>query len=366
MARRGYDVGLVTGHLEPHEASALQLVGGPSCPLHTLDDLGRGVGGADVRAFAELLRLIRRVRPDVVHTHAAKAGTLGRLSAAAAGVPIRVHSFHGHVFHGYFGPAVSAGIRLFERTLGLTTSAVLVPGASQKIEIARRFGIVPERKIVVAPYGVDSACLRSPLEKAEARRRLGVTARFAIGAVGRMAPIKNQRLLVAAFALLRRLPGAPEVQLVLAGEGECRDALVAQVKDLGLEQEVRFQPFQQSLASLYAGLDVLAISSLNEGMPVAALEAMWAGVAVVSTAVGGVVDLVRDGETGWLVPSGNRDALAHALRASLTSGDRAKIIEAARCHVENHHTFEHACDALAGVYESLLARAVSPGPMRAA
>lgn len=358
LDRDRYDVLLVTGRVGRHEAEALEYLGGSPCTTHVIDELGRSVGGADAVAFLKLRRLVRDFRPDIVHTHAAKAGTLGRLAAVAARAPIRVHSFHGHVFHGYFSPLVSRGIVAFERGLGLMTSAVMVPGASQRAEIGERFRIVPLAKIHVAPYGVDAATVRPREHRDVLRRRFGLTARFVIGALGRMAPIKNQTLLIKAFASLRRSASAPDVQLLLVGDGECREALERQAADLQLGDAVRFRTWEPDLASVYGAIDILAVSSLNEGMPVAALEAMTAGVGVVSTAVGGVVDVIRDGETGWLVPSNDVSALASALSLALVDPRRPAIVERARAHVSERHSFVRACAELALVYEALLARSV--------
>ena len=353
LRKLGYDVELVTGHIEAHEEDATAFLGTPPCPTHMVRELGRAVDAlSDLRALRQTRQLIRRFRPDVVHTHAAKAGTIGRLAAVSAGVPVRVHSFHGHVFHGYFRPAVSRGVVLFERQMARLTSAIAVPGESQRREMADRFRIAPERKVVVTPYGVDLATYDRRHDRAAMRAAFGVTARYAIGAIGRMAPVKNQALLVDAFAALRAR--RDDVQLLLVGDGECRDALTQQEGRLGLQGAVIFRTWEPDLSRVYAALDVLAISSVNEGMPVAALEAMASGVAVVSTAVGGVVDLITDGETGWLVPSGDAPALTAALDASLEDAARAAVVDRAAALVRDRHSFDRASEALAAVYDRLL------------
>lgn len=356
LDRSRYEVALVTGRIGPHEAEALTYFGGSPCPLHVVDELGRSIGPSDATALFKLRQIVRTFKPDIVHTHAAKAGTLGRLAALTARVPIRVHSFHGHVFHGYFSPWVSRAIVAFERTLGKITSAVVVPGASQRAEIGERFRIVPPSKVHVAPYGVDQSAIGARGHRDAVRRRFGLTSPFVVGAVGRMAPIKNQALLVEAFAEMRRSPSSPDAQLLLVGNGECRQALERQVADLKIAHAVRFRTWEPDLASVYEAMDLLAISSLNEGMPVAALEAMAAGVGVVSTAVGGVVDLIRDRETGWLVPSNDARALASALAGALVDPHRPAIVERAQAHVHEHHSFARACIELSRVYEALLAR----------
>lgn len=353
LQKLGYDVELVTGHIEAHEKDATAFLGAPPCTTHTVRDLGRAVDAfGDLRALRETRRVMRRFRPDVVHTHAAKAGTIGRAAAVSARVPVRVHSFHGHVFHGYFRPIVSRGVVMFERQMARVTSAVAVPGESQRREMADRFRIAPDGKIVVTPYGVDLTLYDARPDRQEVRRAFGLGAPYVIGAIGRMAPVKNQTLLVEAFAALRA--ARADVELLLVGDGECRGALERQVIALGLQEAVRFRTWEPDLSRVYAALDVLVISSLNEGMPVAALEAMASGVAVVSTAVGGVVDLVTDSKTGWLVPSGDRAALATALESALDDTTRSAVAARARAYVRDRHSFDRATETLAAIYDRLL------------
>ncbi|MBM3752244.1 MAG: glycosyltransferase family 4 protein [Acidimicrobiia bacterium] len=349
LTAAGHEVTLVTGRVGPHEADAFEVVGRPACRIEVLPDLGREVAVSDARAIVAMTRLLRQMRPDVVHTHAAKAGTVGRVAARLAGVPIRVHSFHGHVFRGYFSPMVSRVVAAIERGLGLMSSAVLVPGESQAVEIADRYRIVPRRKIRVVPYGVPIST--GGPTRAAARAHFGLTASKVIGAVGRMAPIKNQDLLLDAFILLRAQPAGADTQLLIVGDGECRDGLEQRVRAAGLADAVKLFRWEPDLAATYAAMDVLAISSRNEGMPVTALEAMAAGVPVASTAVGGVVDLVRPGETGWLVPAdATPQQFADMLAGVLESPDVAAVAGRARTYIDTHHSFAAACAGLTRVY----------------
>lgn len=365
LDRDRYDVALVTGRSDPHEARALEFLGPATFPIHFIEEVGRQVGVADAHALVKLRLVVRQFRPDIVHTHAAKAGTLGRLAAVLGGTPIRVHSFHGHVFHGYFSPAVSGAIVAFERTLGLATTAVIVPGESQRAEIGDRFRIVPRGKIFVAPYGIDFSVGSPTLSRDAARAHFGVTSRFVLGALGRMAPIKNQALMMDAFARMRQATGF-DAQLLMVGEGECREALERQAVALQLGNAVVFRTWEPDLARVYAAIDQLVISSLNEGMPVAALEAMAAGVPVVATAVGGVVDLVRPRETGWLVPSKDPEALARAMGDALVDPDRPAILDRARREVTGRHSFANACAEIGRIYETVLSRKPSRSPDGAA
>ena len=301
-----FECSLITGRPGRFEGEMLDFVADRPGRLHVIPELGRDVFIRDVPAFFKLVWLLRRIRPHIVHTHAAKAGALGRLAAVVARVPVRVHSYHGHVFRGYFHPVAEATIVRIERTLGRLTSLVLLPSVSQRDEIVNGFGIVPAHKTRVVRYGIPVDDMARLPARDVVRRRFGLTAPLVVGMLGRMAPIKNHALTIAAFARLQAMEHAPDVQLLLVGEGETRGALEQQVEGLGLGDRVRFHGFQQDLRDVYAALDVLVISSKNEGVPIAALEAMAAGVPLVVTAVGGLVDLVRHGETGWLTPPASR------------------------------------------------------------
>lgn len=352
LKQLGWDVMLVTGRVGREEADAFEVMGRPKCRIEVLPDLGREVASGDARAGRALWSLLREWQPSVVHTHAAKAGTIGRLAAAAAGVPVRIHSFHGHVFRGYFSPWVSRAVIGVEQGLGLITSRVLVPGASQATEIADTYHIVPRRRVRAVPYGVPLPDPATWPSRAEARAHFGLPAAArVIGAVGRMAPIKHQTLLVDAFAHLRATQQAQDVHLLFVGDGECRGALADQVRTRGLADVVTFCSWEPTLDRTYAAMDLLTISSKNEGMPVTALEAMAAGVPVVSTAVGGVVDLVKDHDTGWLVPAdASAETLGAAMWTALTAPDAAAVVARARAYVSQAHSFEAACRGLSEVY----------------
>jgi glycosyltransferase involved in cell wall biosynthesis len=217
----------------------------------------------------------------------------------------------------------------------------------------------------VARYGIDTAAYSVLPSRASARAHFGLSAPLVVGALGRMTPIKNQRVLVDAVAQLVR-EGVP-VQLLLVGDGECRTALERQVAALGLEDSVRFHHWQPDLRVVYAALDLLVIPSKNEGMPIAALEAMASGVGVVASAVGGLVDLVQDRVTGWLVPPDDVAALSLAIDGALRdTATRARIAQDARAFVRQHHDLKATCERVAALYDELVPVAARYGHGRPA
>ena len=358
-----FECTLIAGRPGRFEGQMLDYVERQPGRLHLIPELGRDVFWRDLPAFLKLVRLLRRLRPDVVHTHAAKAGALGRLAAWMAGVPVRVHSYHGHVFRGYFHPIAEALIVRIERWLGHLTSVVLLPSESQRDEIVDDFQIVPSEKTRVVRYGISVEEASRLPDQQEIRRRFQLESRLVVGMLGRMAPIKNHALTVDGFARLQSRADVPDVQLLLAGEGETRADLEQQVARLGLGERVRFQGFQRDLRDVYAALDVLVIASRNEGVPIAALEAMAAGVPLIVTAVGGLVDLIRDGENGWHTPLDDPEQLAVVLHHALTSPEeRTRVADAARRDVEARYRAETIHLELGHLYRDAVHRAGARSP----
>ncbi len=279
-----------------------------------LPELGRSLHPLrDLRTIWKVYRLIRQYQPDIVHTHTAKAGYVGRIAARLAGVPVIVHTFHGHVFQGYFSPTMTRVFLLLERLTARMSSTVITLTEGLKRELVDVYQITEREHVTVLPLGLDLAPFAAVERKNGAFRRehsLPADAPL-IGIVGRLVPVKNHRLFLEAAARVKA--ALPDAHFVIVGDGELRGALEAQVDALGLRDAVVFTGWMQTLAPVYADLDVNVISSLNEGTPVSVIEALAAGCPVVATAVGGLPDLLEQGALGTLVPSENAEALAEAL-----------------------------------------------------
>lgn len=309
-----YETRLVVGTTEDDEADFIELRE-PDLPVTWIPGLGRSPGIlGDLRAFCALVREVRDYRPDVVHTHTAKAGALGRVAALVGRVPIRVHTFHGHVLHGYFGAVGSALVRLVERVLARVTTAFVVVGERVSSELVAA-GIGRMGDHVVIPPGVAEPV---PVDQVEARRSLGLPAdRPVVLFVGRLTAIKRvDRLLEAFERVLAREPGAV---LAIAGEGDLADDVRRWAAPMG--GSVRLLGWQAEVATLYAGADLVVISSDNEGMPVTLIEAAMAGVPGVTTDVGSASEVVVHGVTG-LVVSADPVALGGALAELVVDEER--------------------------------------------
>lgn len=320
---------LFAGREDPHEGSLWTAAERAGVSPVRVPGLARAIRpGADLVALAALTRHFRRLRPDLVHTHTAKAGTLGRVAALLAGVPIRAHTFHGHVLTGYFGAAATALFRRIEAALARRTDLLIAVSPRQREELIG-LGVAEPERIAVIPLGLDLApFLTCAAHAGRLREELRVSPRIPlVGLVARLVPIKGVDLFLRAAALLcERLP---EVRFLIAGDGPEREALEGQAAALGLTGAVRFLGWRHDLPALYADLDLLALSSRNEGTPVSLLEGMAAGVPVVATAVGGVPDLVQDRVSGRLTPPGDAAALASAMAEALADRRAAAAYAAA-------------------------------------
>jgi glycosyltransferase involved in cell wall biosynthesis len=271
----------------------------------------------DMRALRDLWRLIRALRPDIVHTHSSKAGFLGRMAARLAGVPHIVHTPHGHVFQGYFSPGTTRAFAALERLAARWTDRI-VTLTDAEADQHRALGIGRAAQFVTIPSGVDL----ETVERA-APARVVPDGRV-IGCVGRLVPIKGHcHLLDAAPGILA---GCPEARFLLVGDGELRPTLEAQARMLGVADRVVFTGFREDVPALLAGMDIVVLPSLNEGMGRVLVMAMALGKPVVASRVGGVPELLQEGAAGCLVPPGDSSALAETLRGLLLNPARAKAM----------------------------------------
>ena len=323
LPEHGIESTLISGEVSTGEADYLDLWES-DLPVIKLAGLGRSVRLlGDLSAFVSLIRLMRAERPDIVHTHAAKAGVVGRMAAIVARVPVVVHTFHGHLLHGYFRPSIARAIRIVEAVLARRTTALIAVGSRVRDELLAAGIGDPDRFIVVAP-GVDEPPVR---DRMAARRALGLSEDDPVVLfVGRLTWIKRVDRLIEAMAAVQE-----KVQssiLVVAGDGELSGELQEMAAHAGVRAE--FLGWRSDTASLYAAADLVVLSSDNEGMPVTLLEAAMSGVPAVTTDVGSASEVVIDGETG-LVVNCNAASLAGGMVDLLNDAtSRRRMGEAAR------------------------------------
>ncbi len=348
---------LVTGVAAPYEGDMLTDAEARGVTPIVVPHLGRAIDARDdLRAFMALVRLFRQLRPDIVETHTAKAGVVGRLAAWAAGVPVTVHTFHGHVFHSYFSPVRSALVRGIERLLALRTTRIIALGPAQRAEILG-YGVGRPKQIVSLPIGLDLEPYHtSKRHRGRLRAELGVGPDTKlVGIVARLTAIKSHEVFLQAAAAVRWQH--PDAQFVVVGAGERREELAQLAEEYGIAPAVHWLGWRRDLPLVYADLDVVALTSRNEGLPTTLVEAMAAGRPVVATRVGGVPTLVTHGETGLLAASGDANALAAAMLTVLNNRQYAERLgAAARASVYPAYDLSAFIPRMADFYRRLVAQ----------
>ncbi len=282
----------------------------------------------DIVTLWKVYRLIRQFKPHVVNTHTAKAGFIGRVAARLAGVPVIVHTFHGHVFHGYFSPLKTRFFILLEQIAGRVSDTIITLTEGQRADLADNYHVAPRDKFTIMGYGLDlDAFARTPRHTNAFRETWHIpTDAPLVAIVGRLVPVKNHALFLEAAAKV--LAKMPDARFTIVGDGELRADLEAQADRLGIRGAVTFTGWQREVAPVYADSNVLVISSVNEGTPFTVIEAMATGCPVVATAVGGIPDFLDGGKLGALVPSGDADMLAEAILATLRQPPDAEHLRA--------------------------------------
>jgi glycosyltransferase involved in cell wall biosynthesis len=336
---------LYTGSVGPDEADHVDSRA-PDVPVFRLPALGRAVRpGDDLRALRELTIAMRVFRPHIVHTHTAKAGALGRVAAGLARVPARVHTYHGHLLHGYFSPRTTGMVVRAERWLARYTDRLVAVGGRVRDDLLAA-GIGRAEQYAVVPPGT---ALPAPPPRAEARRRLGLPPNGPVVAyVGRVTRIKRPDRFLAVAREVRR--AVPTVRFVVCGEGDLASTLASETR---LDGALHPLGWRADIETVYAAADLVVLTSDNEGMPVSLIEAGQAGVAVVATDVGSVAEVVRDGETGLLAAPDIAALARHTVRLLNDARLRRQMGERARAWTVSRFGAERLVDDIHSLYAEI-------------
>ena len=359
QARRGHDVVVVAGTLAAGEESMEYVADELGVRLLRLPVLQRELSPrADSAAILALRRMIRSRRPDVLHTHTAKAGATGRLAAVGSGRArprAVVHTYHGHVLSGYFSRRWERVFRWIERGLALTSGRLIAVSDEVRDDLVG-FGVAPARRFVVVPYGFDLPAWSKADDVARRTIRDELEAgeeTFVVGWAGRLTAIKRPLDLIRTLRAL----GDRNVDtlLVLVGDGEDRADVEALAADLGVADRTRLVGFQKSIRPWYATFDALLLTSANEGTPVVAIEALAASRPVVATRAGGTGAVVRNGESGYLEAIGDTQALADRLAAlARDPALRERMGAAGAEDVRARYAVGRMADEVEAIYDRLL------------
>ena len=360
----GFATCLIHGQLADGEGDMTKLLPLGDTGTVYIDDLVRPISPLrDLRAFWRIYRALCAWRPDIVHTHMAKAGSLGRLAALAynrtrgAGGRARlIHTYHGHVFEGYFGSPSTRVFLFVERWLARRTDALIAISPRVKKDLLETYGVAREEQLRLIPLGfnLDRLLNVSQADRGLARASFQIPGQaIVVTTVGRLTAIKQHTLFL---EMAERLTAQSDrFVFLIAGDGELRTALEARAIELGLGARVRFLGWRGDLEHVYAATDVFVLTSRNEGTPVALIEAMAAGVASVSTDVGGVRDVVTGPDLGSLVPFGDAAALADAVTALADAPARRREVGlAARASVRERFHASRLVEDIRALYWQLL------------
>lgn len=315
---------ILSGQLAPGEASPDFILDKMKVPVQYLNEMEREINFLkDFKTLNEIRKIIREFKPHIVHTHAAKSGALGRVAAWLEGVPVIIHTYHGHVFHSYFGFAKTQFFIALEKMLSRITSGIITISQEQYNEIVGKLNVTPARKTRVIPLGFDFARFDDAdgSKRAAFRKEFGLSdTDIAICLAGRITAIKNHKMFLDAVKQIFKVY-PKNVFAFIVGDGELKDELIEQCHQLGLQlgknkdqnSAVIFTSWRTDIPKVFNGIDICCLTSLNEGTPVTAIEAMYCKKPVVSTLVGGVPDVVAHGKSGILTPSQNITEFAKAV-----------------------------------------------------
>ena len=376
-----YNAAYLTKHLSPEFET--MLIGGEKeddedSSEFILDQLGiqpiiipemrRSISALqDLKAYRKIKKIIRDFKPDIVHTHASKAGMLGRRAAFSLNVPVVVHTFHGHVFHSYFSPLKTKAFINIERQLAKKSTGIIAISDIQKEELGNIHKITELSKIKVIPLGFDLDRFHNDQEEKRLvfrKENYLDEDEIAVGIVGRLAPIKNHSLFVEAIANAQKSTGK-KIRGFIIGDGQCRNEIEDLAHHLNLvispngsttlKPDIRFSSWMRKVDYAYAGLDIVALTSLNEGTPVSLIEAQASGKPIVSTNVGGIENIVLSQETALLSESGNKTAFFNNLNTLVNDCElRNKMALKGWEFVQNRFHYTSLVENMSSYYDQLL------------
>ena len=281
----------------------------------------------DIIAYFKIKKIIREFKPDIVHTHASKSGAIGRLAANSCNVPLIVHTFHGNVFHSYFNGFLTSLIIRIERFLAKKTDAIVAISDSQRKELTDVYKIAPPEKIftIALGFNLEKFSVDQDAKKEVFRNKYGFDKNdIVVGIIGRLVPVKNHEMFLEVAALIKANSNK-NIRFVIIGDGESRTLIEKKAAGLNLSYsyfvshpkvttDILVTSWETEIDQALAGIDIIVLTSHNEGTPVSLIEAQAAHKPVVSTNVGGIEDIVQHGETGFITEAGDTTTFAQHIQ----------------------------------------------------
>lgn len=357
---------LIAGQEDTSEGSSLYVAQEMGLEPKIIPSMKRSIHPIrDRRAYKEVRKVIRDFKPHIVHTHAAKAGAIGRYAAYKEGVPLIIHTYHGHVFHSYFSSLKTKVFLAIERYLGKKSHGLIAISPLQKKELSKTFKVAPASKfeIVSLGFNLDRFFINMDVKRAAFRNEWLIRDEtLAIGVVGRLVPIKNHELFLHGFVRAKKNI-TKNVQVYFIGDGEARQSLMSLCAKLGLtlssdpclHSDIIFTSWIADVDRALAGLDLVCLTSKNEGTPVSLIEASCAGKPFISTNVGGIRDIVSDPSQGLVLEDNSISSFEKALAKAVNHSNPGETVPMdVRKNVAERFGYKQLCSSMSEVYYRLL------------
>lgn len=359
---------LIGGDKETLEESSLFIARDNGLEPLIIPEMKRSINPlADLKAGKKIREIIGDFKPDIVHTHASKAGVLGRRAAFRMKVPVTVHTFHGHVFHSYFNSFKTSLIKRVERSLAAKTDAIVAISHQQKYELGTLHQICAPEKITVIPLGFDLGKFSTGI--AEKRRHFREKYQvsddeIAITIVGRLVPVKNHAFFLQVVENILQKT-TKKVRFFIVGDGEERETILERLKNAGIDHTywplsprramVTLTSWSKEVDVVNAGSDIIALTSLNEGTPVSLIEAQAGGKPVVSTRTGGINDVVLENRSALLTGTAEVELFTERILHLIENEkDRIDMGQAGQQFALEHFSYQVLCGRMRELYHSLL------------
>ena len=372
-----YNAAYLTKYLEPDYETLL--IGGQhdeseKSSMHILDNLGlkpiiipemqRSLNPyKDQIAFKKIQNIIKEFKPDIVHTHAAKAGALGRRAAYKMGVNQIYHTFHGHVFHSYFGNFKTRIFKEIEKNLAKKSTKIIAISEIQKSELSKIHKICPENKIEVIPLGFDLERFNTDKDskRKEFRKKWNLKENeIAIGIIGRLVPIKNHKFFIDAVQEVLKNSKVP-IRAFIVGDGEEKQNIINYIKNKNLDFSLNYNPATFQLTSwikeidrVNSGMDIICLTSLNEGTPVSLIEAQASGKPIVSTKTGGIENIVLENKTALLSEKNDLHNFSKNLLSLVNDSNKRKLFSKFGLEKSKDFHYDQLVNNIKNLYENKL------------
>ena len=350
---------LIGGLPEENEANSLHILEKYGVEPVLLPEMKREPNlKSDRIALKKIKTIIREFKPDIVHTHASKAGALGRRAAVSCNVPIIVHTFHGHIFHSYFGKIKTALFKNIERYLARKSTGIIAISEIQKKELCEIHKIAPKGKTTVIPLGFDLDIFQENYEsnRTHTRTKYDIDKNtVAVAIVGRLTAIKDHFFFLDVIEELD-IQSDKKVKIFIVGDGDMKSEIeerLIPMKKRGIQ--ISLTSWIYDIAEFNAGMDIMCLTSKNEGTPVSLIEAQASNIPVISTEVGGVADIVEENETGFIIPRNNKREFVSKLKLLVENDElRLKMKKKGWQNVHQKYSYQRLAKDMEAFYQSLI------------